>query len=148
MYRARDGQIFMKYFTVALTMYCGPGRVVCIATGYGLDGPGIESRWERDFPHPSRPALGATQPPVQWVPCLSRGKERPGCDADPSHPSGAVGHDRVELYLYSPCGPYGLYRASIPVQGCTLPFTDLVLQVSDEHIRRQQVQMKMSEKRR
>ena len=27
----------------------------------------------------------------------------------------------VELYLYSPCGPYGLYRASVPVQGCTLP---------------------------
>ena len=29
----------------------------------------------------------------------------------------AVGHERVELYLYSPCGPYGLYRASVPVQG-------------------------------
>ena len=27
----------------------------------------------------------------------------------------------VELYLYSPCGPYGLYRASVPVQGYTLP---------------------------
>jgi len=25
------------------------------------------------------------------------------------------------LYLYSPYGPYGLYRASLPVQGCTLP---------------------------
>jgi len=27
------------------------------------------------------------------------------------------------LYLYSPYGPYGLYRASVPVQGFTLPFT-------------------------
>jgi hypothetical protein len=27
----------------------------------------------------------------------------------------------VELYLYSPYAPYGLYRASVPVQGCTLP---------------------------
>jgi len=26
------------------------------------------------------------------------------------------------LYLYSPYGPYGLYRASVPVQGSTLPY--------------------------
>ena len=38
---------------------------VGIATGYRLDGPGIESRWERDFPHLSRPALGPIQPSVQ-----------------------------------------------------------------------------------
>ena len=41
---------------------CGPGSWVGIATGYGLDGPGIDSRWRRDFPHLSRPALGPTQP--------------------------------------------------------------------------------------
>jgi len=52
----------------------GPGSVVGIATGYRLDGPGIESRWGRNFPHLSRPALWSTQPPVQWVPGLSRGK--------------------------------------------------------------------------
>jgi hypothetical protein len=51
----------------------GPGSVVGIATAYGLDGPGIESRWGRDFPHLSRPALRPNQPPVQWVPDLSRG---------------------------------------------------------------------------
>ena len=50
------------------------------------------------------------------------GKEQPGRDADLSPPSSAVGHERVELYLYSPYGPYGLYRASVPVQGCTLPY--------------------------
>jgi hypothetical protein len=42
-----------------------PGSSVGIATAYWLDGPGIESRWERDFPHLCRPALMPTQPPVQ-----------------------------------------------------------------------------------
>ena len=49
---------------VAHIVMSGPGSVVDIATGYGLDGPGIESRWGRDFPHLSRPALGPTQPPA------------------------------------------------------------------------------------
>ena len=31
-----------------------------IATGYGLDGLGIESVWGRDFPHPSRPVYPAS----------------------------------------------------------------------------------------
>ena len=49
-----------------------------IATRYGQDGPEIESRWGRGFPHPSRPALGPTQPPIQLVPGLSRGKSAGG----------------------------------------------------------------------
>jgi hypothetical protein len=51
----------------------GPGSVGSIATGYRLDGPGIESRLGRDFPHLSRPTLGPNQPPVQWAPGLSPG---------------------------------------------------------------------------
>jgi hypothetical protein len=51
----------------------GPGSSFGIATDYGLDGPGIEALWGRDFPHLSRPALGPTHLPVQWVPGLSRG---------------------------------------------------------------------------
>jgi hypothetical protein len=65
---------------IVLNYYCsvfagGPGSVVGIETGYGLDGPGIESQWGRDFRHLSRPALGPTQPPVQWALCLS-GRQR------------------------------------------------------------------------
>jgi hypothetical protein len=49
----------------------GRNSSVGIATRYGMGGPGIESRWGRDFLHPSRPALGPTQPPTQWIPGLS-----------------------------------------------------------------------------
>ena len=50
-------------------------------------------------------------------------KERPGRDSDPSPASSAVGHEIVELYLYSRYGLYGLYRASVPVQGENFTFT-------------------------
>jgi len=56
----------------------GPGSVVGIATAYGLDGPGIECRWGRDFPHLTRPALRPTQPRAQGVPGLSWGKGAAG----------------------------------------------------------------------
>ena len=66
------------------TVICGShDSSVGIATGYRLDGLGIESRWERDFPRQSRLALGPAHPRVKWVPGLSRGKERPKRDADP-----------------------------------------------------------------
>jgi hypothetical protein len=35
------------------------------ATRYGLEGPGIESRWERGSSHLLRPVLGRTQPPME-----------------------------------------------------------------------------------
>ena len=40
-------------------------QLVGIAARYGLDGPGTEFRWKRDFLRPSKPVLGPTYPPVQ-----------------------------------------------------------------------------------
>jgi hypothetical protein len=43
---------------------------VSIATGCRLDGPRFESRRVWDFPHPSQPVLGPTQPPIKWIPAV------------------------------------------------------------------------------
>ena len=75
---------------------------VGIATRYGLDGPGIESRWGRDFPHPARSVLGPTQPPIQKGAGSFLGVKRPGCGVEHPPPSKADVKETVELYLYSP----------------------------------------------
>ena len=90
--------------------WVGPDGVVGIAPGYGLDGPGIQSQWGRDLTQPSRPALGPTQSPVQWVPV-----KRPGRGVDHPPASSAEVKERVELHLYSPSG------SSWPVLGWSLP---------------------------
>jgi hypothetical protein len=64
--------------------------VVGIATGYGLDGPRIESRWGRDFPHLSRPVLGPPNLLYNGYLLFPGGGERPWRDADPSPLSSAV----------------------------------------------------------
>ena len=69
---AGQGSLRSNVLCVYTQTDSGPGSSVGIATDYGLDGPRIESRWGEIF-RPSRPALGPTQPPVQWVPGLSRG---------------------------------------------------------------------------
>jgi hypothetical protein len=68
---------------------------VGIATRYRLGYPGIDSRWGRDFLHPSRPALGPTQSLIPWVPGLSPGVERTGRGVWP--PSSVEVKERVEL---------------------------------------------------
>jgi len=70
----------------------GTGSGVGIATGYGLDGLGIEYRWGGD-------EIFRTCPDWPWGPpsllyngyrVYSGSKNRPGRDADPSPPSNAV----------------------------------------------------------
>jgi hypothetical protein len=70
---------------------------VSTATRYGLDGPGIESQRGRDFPHPSRPALGPTLPPIQWVPGLFPAVKATGAWRNHSPQSSSEVEETVEL---------------------------------------------------
>ena len=93
----------MDRFVVNLVYLTGPGSSVSIVTGYGLDGPVIESRWGARLSAPVQTGSGAHPAScTMGTGSFRGGKEQPGRDADPSPPSSAVGHERVELYLYSP----------------------------------------------
>ena len=75
-----------------------------IATGYGLDGPGIELRLMARFSAPVQTGPGP-HPPSYTIGTLSfPGTKRPerGVDHPPS-PSAEV-EERVEVHLYSPSG--------------------------------------------
>jgi hypothetical protein len=133
----------LKYFSsVPFDHVRGTSSSVSIATGYGLGGPGIESRWSRGFPLLFMPAFETTQPSVNGYRAFPAYKERPGRDLDLSpllvpwswksraipllplravRPVQSLSACTVELYLYSPYGPYDLYRASVPVQGRPYP---------------------------
>jgi len=66
-----------------------PISSVGIVADDGLDGPGSSSGGDEIF-HPFRPALKPSSPPVNWVPVLSWGKERPERAADHSPSISAV----------------------------------------------------------
>jgi hypothetical protein len=75
---------------LAHTLQCGSGIVVGIATGYALDGPGIESRWGEIFHTcPDRP-WGPLSLQYNEFRVFPGGKGRPGRDADPSPLSNAA----------------------------------------------------------
>jgi hypothetical protein len=66
------------FFLARILFSVGRYSSVGIATDYGLDGPGIEFRWGRDFPHSSRPALGTAQTPIKSVLALFPGVKEAG----------------------------------------------------------------------
>jgi hypothetical protein len=86
--------------------------VVGIATGYWLDDRGVGVRvpvGSRIFSTSSRPALGSTQPPVQWVPgALSPGIKQQGREADHSPPTSAEVKKDVDLCIHSPIRLHGV----------------------------------------
>ena len=95
----QQDRFFINYFS-----FSGPGSSVGIATGYGLNGPGIESRWGGE--------IFRTRPDRPWGPpsllyngyrVFPEGKAA-GAWRWPSTPSSAEVKERTELYLHSPSG--------------------------------------------
>jgi len=88
-----------------LTLYIsGPGSVVGIATRYGLDGRGIESRGGGGarFSAPVQTCPGAHAASCTMFTGSFPGVKRPGRVFDHPPPYSAEVKKRVELNLYSP----------------------------------------------
>jgi hypothetical protein len=91
--------VFM--FCVYSPLFVSPFHPFCCMLPFHLESnPGVG----RDFPLPSRPALGPTHLPIQWVPGLFAGSKAAGAWRWPPTPSSADVKERIELYLYSPSG--------------------------------------------
>ena len=94
-------------------------------TRYGLDGPGIESRWRRDFPYTSRPLLGITQPSVQYALGSIPGKEE-GHGVDHPFPNYCPGQRKSSSIPLLPCRVFmNSSRVSFSLQQHEHRFEDL-----------------------
>ena len=93
----------------------GRDSSVGTATRYGLDGPGIESRWGARVSPPVLTPPGAYPDSCTMGTGSFPGVKRRERGADHPPPSKCRGQERVGLYLYSPSGPQW------PVIGWTIP---------------------------
>ena len=91
-------------FWKSTTVRSGPGSSVGIATGYGPDGPGIESRWGARFSAPVQTGPGAQPASFTKGTGSFAGVKRPDRGADHPPPYSAEVKERVQLYFYSPSG--------------------------------------------
>ena len=82
--------------------------LVGIATRYGLGGPRIQSPGGGDFPHLSRPALGPTQPPIQWLPGHSQSKSAEAWRYHPPHLTSRL-QEELSYTVTAPRGLHGLF---------------------------------------
>jgi hypothetical protein len=113
-----------KFKKIYPSVGVGRDSSVGIATRYGLDDPGIESRWGARFFAAVQTGSGAHLSLLYNGYRVSlRGVKRPGCAVDHPPPSSARVKERVELYLYSPSGP------SWHVLGRTLPLLYLPIKL-------------------
>ena len=96
----------LEGLSLSWNMCMGRGSLVGIATAYGLDGPGIESQWGRNFSAPVQTGLEAHLASCTvgtgFFPGVRCGR---GVTLTPHPHSSAEVKNRVELYLYSPWGP-------------------------------------------
>jgi hypothetical protein len=79
----------------------GPDSSVGITTRYGINGPGIQFRWGRDFLHPPRLALYNRY----WVFLGAGGGGAARAWRWPPTPSSTEVKESVKLYIYSLSGP-------------------------------------------
>ena len=86
--RERRHHLHTSLFVCLSSVFRGPGSSVGIVTDYGLDGPGIESRWGEIFHRPDRP-WGPPSLLYNGYRVFLGDRKRPGRDADPSPPSSA-----------------------------------------------------------
>ena len=114
------------YFGIDHSVKWGPGSVVGIATGYGLEGPGIESRWGARFSAPVQTGSGAHPASCTIFTASFPGvKSGRGVTLTP-YPLLVPWSRKIRVIsLLSPWAvrPVQSLSASVPVQGCTLPFT-------------------------